>query len=61
LLKTDNEEILVNDTTVEHRDEYKYLGFVSRATNNVAHGVDYPVAAAKKAVHATALHLPTLI
>jgi len=28
LLKTDNEEILVNDTNVEHRDEYKCLGFV---------------------------------
>ncbi len=50
--KSDCKEFGFNGTAVERHDEYRYLGFVFHATKNMAHGVEYLVAAAKKAVHA---------
>ncbi len=50
--KSDCKEFVFSGTTVERHDEYRYLGFVFHATKNMAHGVEYLVAAAKKAVHA---------
>ncbi len=50
--KSDCKEFVFKGTSVERRDEYRYLGFVFHATKNMAHGVEYLVAAAKKAVHA---------
>jgi len=38
---------------VERHEEYRYLGFVFHATKNMAYGVEYLVAAGKRAVHAT--------
>ena len=46
------EPFLFNNRAVERQQEYKYLGFVFHATKNMAHGTEYLVAAAKKAVHA---------
>ncbi len=59
--KCDCKEFVFSGATVERHCEYKYLGFVFNATNNMAYGVEYLVAAAKKACHATALHLLTSV
>ena len=50
--KSDCKEFVFHGTTVERHDEYRYLGFVFHATKNMARGVEYLVAAAKKAVFA---------
>ena len=50
--KSDCKEFVFSGTPVERHDEYRYLGFVFHATKNMAYGVEYLVAAAKKAVHA---------
>ena len=50
--KSDCKDFVFSGTTVERRDEYRYLGLVFHATKNMAYGVEYLVAAAKKAVHA---------
>ncbi len=47
-------------TTVERHDEYRYLAFVFHATKNMADGVEYLVAAGKKAVHAMQWHCISL-
>ncbi len=49
--KSDCKQFDFSGTTVERHDEYRYLGFVFHATKNMAYGVEYLVAAAKKAVH----------
>ena len=49
--KSDCKDFVFSGTTVERRDEYRYLGLVFHATKNMAYGVEYLVAAAKKAVH----------
>ena len=46
------QDFLFNGVTVERQDPYRYLGFVFHATKSMAHGLEYLVAAAKKAVHA---------
>ncbi len=50
--KSDCKEFVFSGTTVERHDEYVYLGFVFHATKSMAYGVEYLVAAGKKAVHA---------
>ena len=37
---------------VDQHEEYRYLGFVFHVKPNMAYGVEYLMAAAKKAVHA---------
>jgi len=49
---SDCRELVFSGTTVERHDEYRYLGFVFHVTKNMAYGVEYLVAAGKKAVHA---------
>ena len=50
--KSDCKKFVFSGTPIERHDEYRYLGFVFHATKNMAYGVEYLVAAAKKAVHA---------
>ena len=46
------QEFIYNGIPVERQTSYKYLGFTFHATKNMAYGVNYLVAAAKKAMHA---------
>lgn len=49
---TDCQEFIYNGISVERQSSYKYLGFTFHATKNMAYGVSFLVAAAKKAMHA---------
>ncbi|DBB13728.1 TPA: hypothetical protein ACH3X3_000737 [Trebouxia sp. C0006] len=57
---SDCKEFVFSGTPIERHDEYRYLGFVFHATKSMAYGVEYLVAAAKKAVHAMRRHCISL-
>ncbi len=50
--RSDCDPFFFNDRVVERVEEYRYLGFVFHAIQNMAHGTEHLVSAAKKAVHA---------
>ncbi|KAA6429080.1 MAG: reverse transcriptase [Trebouxia sp. A1-2] len=58
--KSECKEFVLNGTTIEQHDEYRYLGVVFHATKNKAYRFKYLMAAAKNAVRAMRRHCISL-